>query len=668
MDDLMAKTSEQRERKPKLPKGYKTEAEFMSEMRDAYAQDIEVDKDNRLTMQEDIRFTFGEQWDENARERRERAKKPVLTVNRLPAYIAQVVGNRLLNETEIRVHPDNGGTKEVALIREALIRSIFKNSDADLARDEALKYQVIGGVGYYALEIDYASNDVFEQDIKIKHIPDPLSVVIDGLSTEPTGRDARRGFVCETMPRKVFEKKYPWASVTPFKEDNQQWIAGEDIRIASYWRMVEDGTKLLALMADGTVKTLADMETVEIMFAEGQIAARDDGEPYVREVPNRFAQMYLCSGQNILEGPYNLPCSTLPIFRVPAWELRDGAKTVRWGLVRYMKDPQRLHNYWRSVMAEQLVSAPRNKWAATREAVAGFEKDWRNSSVSDDGLLMYNAEGGMPQRIPPPQVDGALMNEAMTAVQDMRDVSNIHEAALGMKSNEVSGRAIQARQQITDLGTFIYFDRLRIADERCAEVINELIPTVYDTQRMVKIIGPDDETLLAVINDPNNPNSDVTLGKYAVTVTTGPATITKRALAAEQMMAFVNAVPESAAMVMDLVAEAQDWPKATEFARRFSQMLPPELKPQEEPTPEQMEEMQKQQEMQQMQEQMAVQMAQLEMEKAQAEIEETLARAEELRSKAAQNIANSEARLIDVESRVDDRMMKNAINIAERTE
>jgi hypothetical protein len=664
----MAKNTERRERKPRVPKGFQDEAAFLQQMREDYERGITGEQKNREVMQEDIRFTYGDQWEEGARERRERAKKPILTVNRLPAYVAQVVGNRLLNETEIRVHPDNGGTKEIAELREALIRSIFKNSCADLARDEALKYQVIGGVGYYALEIDYAANDVFDQDIMLKMIPDPFSVVMDELSIEPTGADARWAIVAETMPKKTFEKKYPWASVSSISEDIMQWIAGDDIRIASYWRMVEDGTKLLALMADGTVRQVEDEVEAQFLFESGLIVARDDGEPYVREVPNRFAQMYLCSGNDVLEGPYNLQVSSIPVFRVPAWELRDGDQMVRWGLVRYMKDPQRLHNYWRSVMAEQLVSAPRNKWAATREAVAGFENEWRNSSVSDDPLLMYNAEGGMPQRIPPPPTDGAVMNEAMITVQDMRDVSNIHEAALGMKSNEVSARAINARQQITDLGTFIYHDRLRMADERCAKLINELIPTVYDTQRMVKIVGPDNEAMLALINDPTQPNSDITIGKYAVTVTTGPATITKRALAAESMMAFVNAVPQSAAMVMDLVAEAQDWPKADEFARRFEAMLPDELKPKDEENPEAQQAAMEQAQMQQMTQQLAMQQAQLELAKLEAEVQETLARAEQLRSQAAQNLANADARVADVESKVGERTIKTALDVSERTE
>jgi hypothetical protein len=168
----------------------------------------------------------------------------------------------------------------------------------------------------------------------------------------------------------------------------------------------------------------------------------------------------------------------------------------------------------------------------------------------------------------------------------MKDISNIHEASLGMPSNEVSGKAIQARTQVSDVGSYIYQDRRKIADNRCAKNINELISYIYDTKRTITVIGRDDKTSVMTINDPSDPNSDVTIGKYGITVDVGPASETKRTLANEQMMAFVNAMPQAAGVVMDLVAEAQDWPKSGEFAKRFKMLLPPGTIPEDEMTPE----------------------------------------------------------------------------------
>src|SRR5579872_3396418 len=112
--------------KIKLPPGYANEAEFLFEMRRYFDDDLQADRLNREAALEDLRFMVGDQWDDIVRQRREAARKPVMTINRLPAFVAQVLGSRLVNETDIEILPDNGGTKEIAQIREDLIRNIQK--------------------------------------------------------------------------------------------------------------------------------------------------------------------------------------------------------------------------------------------------------------------------------------------------------------------------------------------------------------------------------------------------------------------------------------------------------------------------------------------------------------------------------------------------------------
>jgi hypothetical protein len=587
-DNLARQDNDPQPQPKRVPVNFENQDDFLADMRKKYEWGFSFDEHNVLAGKEDAKFTVGNQWDPVVEQRRKNQKKPVLTFNRLVAFMAQLVGNRLMNETEIRVFPDKAGTKEIATIREGLIRSIFKNSNADFARDEAGKYQVVGGVGYFSLCMEYASDDVFEQEIKLQAVVDPYSVVMDPLGIEPSGEDCQWGFISDDIPQQDFKRRWPWAAAVSFEgqrlwNTSGFWLQEDTIRIVSYWRMVTDGTKTLALYVDGSVHDVTDKEEFEwLPFVE----TRSDGSPFTREVPNRFAQLYVCSGNQILEGPHDYPISSIPIYRVPGWELNDGEKTHRWGLIRFLKDPQRLHNYWRSTVAEQLVAAPRNKWLTTPDAVKGHEVKWRRAPSSDDPFLYYNDGETQPVHIPPPGIDSALVNEAAISTQDMKDISNIHEASLGMPSNEVSKVAIQQRQQVSDVGSYIYQDRRKIADTRCAKNINELISYIYDTKRTITVIGRDDKTSIMTINDPSDPNSDVTIGRYGLTVDVGPASETKRTLANEQMMSFVNAMPQTAAMVMDLVAEAQDWPKSGEFAKRFKMALPPGVIPEDEMTPE----------------------------------------------------------------------------------
>jgi hypothetical protein len=253
--------------------------------------------------------------------------------------------------------------------------------------------------------------------------------------------------------------------------------------------------------------------------------------------------------------------------------------------------------------------------------------------------------------------------------QDIKDISNIHEAALGMPSNEVSKVAIQPRQMVSDVGSYIYVDRRRIADERCAKNINELIPFIYDTQRTLTIIGRDDKMLLQTINDPSDPNSDVTLGKYGVAVKVGPASETKRTLAAEQMMAFVNAMPQSAAVVMDLVAESQDWPKSGEFVKRFKMLLPPGTIPADELTPEMQQAQQQNQQMQEMQQQVEQAQIQADLAVKSAKASNDEARARLAEAQAYKAIMDAQSRKADIdgknqerESRAEDQEFKQVMS------
>jgi hypothetical protein len=665
-------TDTSRRRKPAVPKGYRNAEEFLSEMRKRFDQGIEADNDNRIAALEDIRFTFGEQWDSNVLKQRKRARKPCLTINRLPAFVAQIIGNRLMNETEIRVYPMQDGTREIAEVRQGIIKAIFRNSQSDFARDEAMKYQTICGIGAFQLCLEYNNDEVFYQDAKIEPIANPFAAVFDPMAVLPCAGDSRFAFVVDDIAIGDFKARYPWAATTGFGDSaattgtgTTTWYASDCIKVVSYWRRIEDGRRTIALLQSGSTveiepEMLEERLSVISILPDGSpnpeaIVRRPDGTPMVRDVPRIVCQKYLCSGGDILEGPYTLPVSSVPVYRVPGWELREGDKVHRWGLVRLLKDPQRLHNYQRSIAAEQMVAAPRNKWVATKEAVAGYEKEWRNSHLSDDPLLIYNSEGMEPKRQDPPALDAALLTETQMSVQDIRDVSNIHEASLGQKSNEVSGRAIQARQSVSDLGSFVYHDRLRIAEERCAKNLLELIPTVYDTMRTVTILGEKDKALQVVINDPTDPDSDITMGKYGLTVTTGPATVTKRALAAEQMMTFVNAAPESAVLVMDLVAEAQDWPQASEFARRFRLNLPPGVVPPDELPPE-MQEMQEQQsQAAQMAAEIDMKLKEAEIQAVRAEVAERMARAVNLRATARKALSDADARARDVDAKVETR-------------
>lgn len=645
----------------KLPDGYSNEAVFLEEMRKLFADDLGADQLNRDAAAEDLKFMVGDQWDVAVRARREAAFKPVLTINRLPAFVAQVLGSRRLNETEMKVRPDNGGTKEVAKVREGLIRNIQKISKAKDAYDNALGGAVMAGIGNFQVELEYESEDVFERKIQISKIADHMSVVWDRFLTESTGKDAMRCFVVDRLSKADFYKEYPWATPADAPLDltmagelrQANWVSIDDVRVVNYWRL-RTYKRTLALIQDGSTRVIDDETPDDVIAA---IVEDADGNPIIREVESKFAQLYVCSGLEILEGPHDYMISRIPVFRVPGWEVKVNDYTNRWGLIRNLKDPQRLHNFWRSVIAEKLSQTPRAVWTAKAEAVAGREKEWRASHLSDDPLLIWNGEAGdEPKRVPPAQMEQALFGEAATTSQDIKDVSNIHEANLGMPSNEVSGAAIVARQRVSDTGTILYHDNLASAISEAGYVINELIPLVYDTPRTIKVLGVDGDDSMQVINQANKPNSvDITLGKYSITVDVGPSYQTKRIEAAESMKALATAMPQVLGVAADLIVEAQDWPDADKISARIKNTIPPEILGPKEQTPQTIAKLKSQGEAQQQSTEMAFR-------KVIAELLETQSKAQLNQAKAAHLSSDTAIKTMEAQHEAVSSMVDNANN------
>jgi hypothetical protein len=168
---------------------------------------------------------------------------------------------------------------------------------------------------------------------------------------------------------------------------------------------------------------------------------------------------------------------------------------------------------------------------------------------------------------------------------NMKSTTGIHDASLGARSNETSGKAILARQKEGDVANFHFIDNLSRSIRHLGCVIVDLIPKIYDAPRVLRIVKPDGDTQVVAVNGAQPPKGndainkvfDINTGKYDVVVETGPSYNTKRVEAAESMMAFIQAVPNSAAVISDLVAKSMDWPMSQEIAERLKATLPPNI-------------------------------------------------------------------------------------------
>jgi hypothetical protein len=344
------------------------------------------------------------------------------------------------------------------------------------------------------------------------------------------------------------------------------WVTENSIRIAEYWRM-DERERTIALMMDGSTLDVTDMQ--ERDYRQRLYIDQTTGKPRIRKAKCKYATMVLTNGAEELSDPFELKLHRLPIIRFTGREVWIGDKRVRFGLVRFARDPQRLKNYYRSVRAELLMLAPRHNFIAPADAIEGREGDWRNT-------LIYNAASSGPPTATTLQNLQALLAEEQLCSNDMKETSGIHEAELGMRSNETSGVAIRQRQQQGDLATIIYHDNMNALMQEAGEVLNALIPLVYDTARTVRTVGTDDAVKMVRINDPQaDEHIDLSVGRYDVTISTGPTYATRRQEAGAQLMELSSRAPQLLEVAGDLIVDTLDIPNGEKIAERVKRGMNP---------------------------------------------------------------------------------------------
>lgn len=535
---------------------------------------------NHAHMREDIRFVNGaddDQWTQQAC--RGRKNRPKLTINRTASSVRQVVNDYRQNRISISISPaDDNADPETAKVLQGLIRHIETNSSADLAYDTALENAAIAGLGYIRILTEYESEDSFNQQILIMPEFDPLTVSFDPNSIMPDGSDAEWASTGSWYSKKEFKRRWPNAKEVSF-DDDSAWARNDEIRVEDYYQ-IERKSEKLHLLDDGTSKWESEYDK-----------ATDAPIVKTRDSHRKTVKWYQASGAEVLE-TYEWAGKFIPI--VPVYgDLTwiDGKRMLK-GMVRNAKDPARLYNYAVSGMVEHILKAPKAPYIAAGGQIEKYQGIWDSANQEDYAYLPYDPIDINGQALPPPQqvqqqgVPPALAQITAQAGEDIKAVTGIYDAGLGNTSNETSGKAILARQQQGATSNFHYVDNLRRAVRQVGRIILDLIPSIYDTPRIIRILGDDDSQKTVKINQPHEQKRngaieivthDLTIGRYDVVTSAGQAYATMRQQAAEAMMQVLQANPALTNVIGDLFFKALDWPEAQQIAERMKKMLPPNL-------------------------------------------------------------------------------------------
>ena len=585
-------------------------ADILAQMRKRLEQSLSAYSESRDSELDDLRFMAGSpdnrwQWPQEVLATRGAVQgqtinaRPCLTINKLPQHVRQVTNDQRQNRPSGKVIPvDDKADIEVAEVFNGMVRHIEYMSDADVVYDTACDNQVTYGEGYFRILTEYCDETSFDQDLRLKRIRNSFSVYMDPHIQDPCGADAEYCFITEDMPQSEFERNFPNAEPISSiairgvgDEAMSQWIMEDTVRIAEYF---------YAVYEKATLHLYPNNQTAYAGSPEARQMEMMGVRPLrTREVEIRRIKWMKTNGYEILE-ENDWPGKHIPVIRVIGNEFEVDGRLYISGLVRNAKDAQRMYNYWVSQEAEMLALAPKAPFIGYAGQFEGYEHQWKTANTQNYPYLEVNpdvtdGQGAvlpLPARAQPPLAQTGLIQAKMGASDDIKSTTGYYDSSLGETSNERSGRAILARERQGDTGSYHYIDNLARAIRYGTRQLVDLIPKIYDTQRIARIIGIDGETSTVRI-DPMQPEPvrevrnemgiviekiyNPSVGKYDVAVTTGPSYLTKRQEAMDAMGQILQANPNLWAVAGDLFVKNMDWPGAQEIAQRLQKTIEPRL-------------------------------------------------------------------------------------------
>jgi len=545
----------------------------------------DADSNNRVEALNDLKFAGGDQWPVEIQNSRLLESRPYLTINKIDAYCRQIENQQRQQRPRMKAHGMNDESDEkIADIITGICRHIENQSDADSAYDHAFSFAVRMGWGYWRVIHDYPSPDSFDQEIYIKRIENAFMVYFDPNSNEPDGSDAEKCLITEVVSKETFRKMYPGADdgggFTPrgTGDSQSEWITKEDIRIAEYFYTEHTKVKLL-LLSDGTT-CYKDEKPKETILQDAGIYVVSE-----RETVRKQIKWVKLTGMQILE-QRDWPGRFIPIVPVYGQQLIVDSKKKRFGLTRMAKDPQRMYNFWSTALTESVALAPKAKYLLAEGQDEGHEMEWNLANVKSMPVLRYkqtDSEGRMapvPTRIQPEPPPAGMVTALQGLNSDLMAVIGIYDPSQLPNGNQ-SGKALNGMQQQTDMTNFHYYDNLTRSIRQTGRIILDLIPHIYDKQRIMRIIGADGKGELVTINEQGQDEqgvdkvlNDVTVGQYDIVMETGPGYSSKRQEAVDSMMSLLQADPALMQTAGDLIFRNMDFPGADIVADRLAAANP----------------------------------------------------------------------------------------------
>jgi hypothetical protein len=627
---------------------------------------------------DDMNFVLRDQWSTVERSEFSRLFKPAMSFNKLYDCTKKIAGEQRKNKPDLMVRSLTGKSSEKQInLRADLVRTISYQSQNDLVYQTAFKQALMMGHGAFEINLDYENPMSFNQVINFELIPDVTRTSFDPTALKPHKGD---GNFCSRQylyTKEEFYATYPWVMNPVSYSDPRslldfQWETRDTIVVCKYTRKEWFPLKIL-LLTDGSTVTEQEWENMQKDIATlkqvaegaqvvGNLIRKTIPEVHAERMSKDYKIRQYMLTQNQIIKYIEWPSKHLPIIFVDGDSNFINGQQYTKSFIHEAKDAQKFVNYVGSEIAAEIKNRRREQWLGTPDNILGEEQMWRNPELQS-GILIAKPDpttGQMPQKMPPWELSGTLLQQFQRGTQDIREILGFSETE-ALQGRDMSGKARRERKLEGSMSAYVFFDNLNQAIEQGGRVVLSLLPVIVgERERPMVISKADGRTESIILNkvtsetENGEPIRDNALdgGEYDIEIDTGPSFAVQKDIALEFLQETLAASPQVFPLIADLWAKNLDVQFMPQIAERFKTLVPPEILAKEEgkqPPPQQPNPQQ-----QMMQMQMQAQMAEiqnkqekLELEKQQHELEkaELLLKAQKIQLDSKLDIYNHQANI-----------------------
>lgn len=576
----------------------KKDSEKAGKIRDLIKRWDDNWKYNKAIYHEMTQFVMGEQWKEDEAKLFETYKKIPLTVNKIAPLMNHLLGEQLQNTPNLQVIPAEEAEVDAVEVREALVKEISLNSHAKTVYQNCFQQACVGGFSAYQIFTEYDNDDSFDQNIRVGAFKDPTKCYWDLGADTPCKTDGMHSGFRTTMSRKKFaslygkdiEKKIGYSTADISDTDMIAMTFADERSITVIDHFERKSTmKTIYQLSNDKIVDQKEMDALAKQTIDDVEYIMVDGEP-VTIINDRTFPSYTVIHSK-WGGDYRLEKTEFPSMQLPiifvdmkSYYDKDGKQITR-PFFKDARDSQRYVNYLRTQMAYLIKISRYDQFIASKQNVKSNDTQqiWRDPSIVQ-GALIYDESpnGNIPQQLRPPELSQSLLLEYAEAAKDIQVTIGMFDTQVGEQGNEVSGAAIDARTKRGSYNTFVPFNSLNIAITVGGEIINEMIPKVYDSERSMSLDIRDKGRMNVTLNKSMDEygvqtENDMTEGKFKIRLIAGASFEGQKAENLQSMDQVLSKSPEMFNLIGDLYVENLPMANNIEMRNRLRTIVPPEI-------------------------------------------------------------------------------------------